>query len=1062
VKVTDFRTWRLAAEATIDLPAVPTEVPPRYTLARVEEVAAAFGDTAAVQTTAGSLRYADLLRQAKAITGWLRSRGIGPEDRVVLLADKALSVYPALLGVLGARAAFVPLDPEAPPERSRALMRRVTASALVTTAELATQVEDLVDHLLLVDEPLAFQRARVAVVETLPAADPSWDGDPANLAYVIFTSGSSGTPKGVEVERRSLDTFAEAISALAGCGPGSRVTQSARLCFDASLQQILAALVTGATLVPVPDEVRVDGPAMAAWLRDEAITHWDSVPSLWAPVVSSVAAEPDRPGLPHLHTVILAGEAPRAADINRWLDAVPQARLFNAYGPTEATVDATAFEITGPVNTGPVSIGSPLPGVGAHIIDAGGQVCEFYIEGEIHLEGMCLARGYLDDPDATAAAFPTIDLGKGRPRRMYRTGDLCYRLPDGNLVCTGRRDNQVKVNGVRIEPAEIEAALIDAPGVREAAVTAYTPHNKIQVRLAAAIAGVDDIDVVSIRAHIARILPAAMLPTLLLPVSALPRTPSGKVDLRKVRQLAEQVRQAAGSAVVDDCVFGEVRSACQKVLGVDVGAEDDLLALGLDSISGIRLRAELATRGLTVQVRHIFTHSTVGALSTVVTRALAPATAGASRLPADGVDVPLLPAQRSLLAAVLTDPTQRSTGLVQEVHVFGTVLDSTVTARAFEELVHRYDAFRTSILLDLGSQPRQRIADAGDVRLAPRLVKVPGTALARVTEEIADEELAGGFDIGVAPLLKLAVVTSERDSSLVWTMHHLVTDGWSWELVCRDFTAIYTSLLDGRPPGPPPPGPSLAALATAAAGVPPEKEMRHLLDDLSGTIGAQLTAAVTESHGRAVRKETISLELSVEETTSVYQEAKRAAVTASAVFLHAVGAALARMTGEADISLGLVSAGRHLSVPAVDRVVAPLARITPASWRAGSSTVSTAHEQLQRAVAIEAWDVDAALAQAGVPIGVRAPRVTFLFQNYTSGLAADAQAARLGLDHQRSYSRETAHSDLAAVVHTAHPDDRSALAIRLEYWPTRVDGGVARRLLREIHRELRRVVTVSG
>ena len=1026
--VTDFRSWQLTENAGA-APA-PTPVDGLYLPARVAALAGEHPDAVAVETPAGRLTYGQLSERARAVTGWLRPQGGGSGVRAAVLADKVPLVYPALLGILGAGAAFVPLDPGAPFDRNRALVERAKASVLVAGAEWAAELGDLVDRVLLVDDPLPFQRGRVMEVAALPPIETSWHGGKDDLAYVIFTSGSSGIPKGVEVERRSLDAFAAAISALVGAGPGDRVTQSARLSFDASLQQILSAFATGATLVPVPDEVRGDAEAMISWLRRQRITHWDSVPSLWAPVVGSLRGGTG--GLPDLRVVILAGEAPRAADLADWLAAVPQCRLWNVYGPTEATVDATAYEVTAQIGDEPVPIGRPLPGVGAHVLDALGRPCEPYVEGEIHLEGDCLARGYLDDVSATAAAFVQLSLDGGPPRRLYRTGDLGYRMSDGVLVCTGRRDRQLKINGVRIEPAEVETALLRAPEVREAAVTVSTAG-----RLVAVVAGSPALDVERLRESIARQLPAAMIPSAVVAAPALPRSASGKVALRALRDLVDlPATPRSGPATTE--LQRVIQEACRVVLRRDVGLHDDLFAAGLDSISGLRLRAELAGRGVRLPATDIFARPSVAALSEAAGSLGGPETAVPTAPEAGPVTVPLLPSQRSVLASVLAGTAGRLTGLVQEAHHYTDRMNPDRLAAAAAELLRRHDALRCAIVTDYGGA-EQHVAAAGSVTLTPRHHETTADGHAALCQQIADDDLRKGFEIAVAPLLRLSAVHSPAGTTLIWTMHHLVTDGWSWELVNRDFTAGY----QGLPPGPP--GPSLVRLARRPVRRPEPAELRPLLDDLTGTVAAELPRGGGDRsrHGRSGGKQTRLGPLPPISGTET---------RTSGVVLWALGAALSRLTAQPDIALGLVTSGRFAGPPGIERSVAALARVTPVSWRSGSSTKAGCQEQIERALAFEAYDLDTALAEAGVPIGVRTPRITLLVQNYASGLPYDDAAEALGLDPERSWSRETSPSDLAVVVHTA----ATGLAARLEFWPSRVDPGAVQRLLREFQRELHR------
>lgn len=270
-------------------------------------------------------------------------------------------------------------------------------------------------------------------------------------------------------------------------------------------------------------------------------------------------------------------------------------------------------------------------------------------------------------------------------------------------------------------------------------------------------------------------------------------------------------------------------------------------------------------------------------------------------------------------------------------------------------------------------------------------------------------------------------------------MHHLVTDGWSWELINRDFTALY------RVRTPVSSAPSLGRLARRRIRSPDPADVRALLDDLDSAVAADLPRG--GSHDGAAGKQTLHGP-SLPPLTSTR-------TTISGIVLDALGAALSRLTGQPDIALGLVTSGRFAGPPGVERSVAPLARTVPVGWHSGSSTTAGCLAQIQRALALEEYDLDTVLADAGVPIGVRAPRITLLIQNYASGLPDDASAAELGLDPSRSWSRETAPSDLAVVVHATE----TGFATRLEFWPARVDCGAAQRLLREFQRELRRKAT---
>jgi nonribosomal peptide synthetase protein VioF len=321
---------------------------------------------------------------------------------------------------------------------------------------------------------------------------------------------------------------------------------------------------------------------------------------------------------------------------------------------------------------------------------------------------------------------------------------------------------------------------------------------------------------------------------------------------------------------------------------------------------------------------------------------------------------------------------------------------------------------------------------------------------------VAEEELIAGLDIACAPLLKLCIVESASGTTLVWTMHHLITDGWSWELLNRDFAAAYLASADSVPLLPKAPGPSLANLATRPVAAPVLQDVQALRNDLFDTVAVDLGQPVPASTPCALAKHSCWLPLPPAETVELRTRARSAGVTVSAVFLHAVGTAIRRVTGQNAVSLGLVTSGRTVPVAGVEYAVAPLARTVPLSWRFSSSSVSSCHKQIQRATALDPYDIDAVLAAARIPIGARAPLTTLVFQNYASGLAQDRASQGMGLDLERSWSRETASSDLAIVVYERSAADGPSLAVRLEYWPHAVSNERAQRLLREIHRELRR------
>ena len=490
----------------------------------------------AVSSENQTLTYGALVAGAAVVRDWLISHNAASGDRIAVMSSRSPAVYAAMLGIWTAGCVFVPLDPISPLARNEWIVNRVHAKALI--APPATAVDCFERNL----PRLAFNEIHATAISALDSLpNPKED----SLAYIMFTSGSSGMPKGVAVSHRSLTTFAHAIAQINRCGADSRVAQSAKLSFDASLQQVLSAFMSGATLFPVPDDVRVRGDFYLNWLRREHITHWDSVPSLWNPVLDALQRGDEQ--LPDLECLVLAGEAPRYDNLNKWKRLLPSARLYNVYGPTEATVDVCAFEVTKDLESGPVPIGQPLSGAELYVVDESGELCEKEQEGELFIGGALVATGYVDDPDLTQLAFfdwtdPSIGT-----RRVFRTGDRALWNRDGDLVCLGRLDDQVKIDGVRVEPAEIEVVLGGLGGVVTAHVVDYRPGGSGPRRLAAMLVTRSTLTTRSVRSALLRLLPMSIVPSRIMFVDRIPTTPNGKVDVRAIRKVAEDASAASTS-----------------------------------------------------------------------------------------------------------------------------------------------------------------------------------------------------------------------------------------------------------------------------------------------------------------------------------------------------------------------------------------------------------------------------------------------------------------------------------------------------------------------------------
>ncbi|NEY36973.1 amino acid adenylation domain-containing protein, partial [Streptomyces sp. PRKS01-65] len=447
--------------------------------------------------------YRELRTRAGRLAGELLRRGAGPERTVALVLPRSLELVAAELATALAGAAFLPVDPDYPAER-RALM--------LTDAEPAV----------VLDDPAEVRRLLEPGAESAPVPSGPVAAGADHAAYVIYTSGSTGTPKGVTVTHRGIGGFAAAAAERYAVGPGDRVLQFSSPSFDASVLELFISVLAGATLVVPPD-----GP----WLGDELARVLDEFQishALIPPAALATLPDPGQGGgAPHLRTLIVGAEACPAALVDRW---APGRRMINSYGPTEATIVASW---TGPLSagSGTPAIGTPLPGTRAYVLDAAMREVPPGTDGELYIGGDGVARGYLGRPGLTAARFVADPFGQPGAR-LYRTGDRARRRADGELEFLGRADRQVKVRGFRIEPGEIEAALLRHPAVREAVVVAREDEPG-RARLVGYVTPADarrPPEPRQVRAALAASLPAHLVPSAVLVLDALPLTPQHKID----------------------------------------------------------------------------------------------------------------------------------------------------------------------------------------------------------------------------------------------------------------------------------------------------------------------------------------------------------------------------------------------------------------------------------------------------------------------------------------------------------------------------------------------------
>ena len=551
-----------------------------------------------------TLTYAELDAASSRLARLLISRGAGPERVVALVCERSADTIVAILAVAKTGAAYLPVDPAYPPERIAFMLADAAPACVLTAAEPARRLPPEAGPVITLDAP-----AIVAELAGLPAT-PVSDGDRiaplriAHPAYVIYTSGSTGTPKGVAVTSAGIADLVWSQIERLQMGPQSRVLQYSSFSFDGSAKDVLLSMSVGAALIVADEDQRLSAEALGRLLVQEKITHAGLPPGL-------LAAMPDG-WLPEGLTLVVAGEACPAEVVARWS---PGRRLFNGYGPTEATVSASlAGPLVADADGASPPIGVPHSGSRVYVLDDWLRPVPAGVTGEAYVAGRCLARGYLGRPVLTAERFVACPFG-GSGERMYRTGDLVRWTVRGELVFVGRADEQVKVRGFRVEPGEVEAVLAAHPDVRQAAVLVREDRPGDR-RLVAYVVG-EDVDG-GLRHWLAGRLPEYMVPSaVVVMANGFPLTVNGKLD-RDALPPPEtgDTRPRAARGPVEHMLCG----LFAEVLGAErVGVDDGFFDLGGDSLLAMKLVSRIrAVLGADTAVRALFQAPTPAELAAAI------------------------------------------------------------------------------------------------------------------------------------------------------------------------------------------------------------------------------------------------------------------------------------------------------------------------------------------------------------------------------------------------------------------------------------------------------------
>ncbi|MEV0691702.1 non-ribosomal peptide synthase/polyketide synthase [Streptomyces sp. NPDC050388] len=852
---------------------------PRSPVELFAEQARRTPDAPALRDGDTELTYRRLDDWSDAVASRLLADGLRAEGRVALLMDRCAELVVAQLAVLKAGGAYVPVDARAPEERRRTLVERAGATAELTAADV------------------------VAARTPVPGAPAAVPADADRLAYVMFTSGSTGEPKAVAVRHRDVAALAT-DSRFAG-GVCDRVLLHSPVAFDAATFEVWAPLLTGGCVVVAPPR-----PMDAALLRH--LVRDGGLSALWLTAGLFRLLAQDAPDcFAGLRQVWTGGDVVPAAAVRRVLSACPGLTVVDGYGPTETTTFATSFALTDATAVPhTVPIGHPLDDMRVHVLDGRLRPVPPGCAGELYLAGEGVARGYLGRPGDTAARFLADPAGPPGTR-MYRTGDLARRRPDGTVEFLGRADDQVKIRGFRVEPGEVEAALAAHPGVADVAVVAHEDRPGSR-RLVAYVVGPEDLT--AVRESARRSLPDYLVPSVFVALPALPLSGNGKVD-RAALPAPESVggdRRDAPTAPRTDAerrtadVFAEVLSVQQP------GVEDDFFQLGGDSILSIRLAARLSEAfGTDLSPRAVFTHPTPAALAALLTAEPSGDAAPTAIVPVPrDTPAPMSYAQQRLWFLEEFAPGSGEYVTALALRLRGGLEVPALTA-ALRALVERHEALRTTFDT-VDGHGVQIVHPAPDVPLPLHdLSGTAGTDRAARLEELLEAERARTFDLRRGPLLHAGLIRlSDDEHVLTLTLHHIVTDGWSTGVLTGDLAHFYRAELGAAAKQLPPLPVSYADYAHWQRGSGTDEHLAYWKEHLAGLETLDLPTDRPRPAVRTHDGATVRLALPRGVTRRLVQVGRDRQATLFATLVAAAQTYLARLTGGRDITVGTVTSGR--------------------------------------------------------------------------------------------------------------------------------------------------------
>ncbi|OQY56578.1 MAG: hypothetical protein B6247_03280 [Candidatus Parabeggiatoa sp. nov. 2] len=736
-----------------------------------------------------SLTYHELNFKANQLAHYLIEQRVQAETLVGICVERSLEMVIGLLGILKAGGAYVPLDPDYPAPRLQFMLEDSQIPILLTQTHLI--------------ERLPAPRALVVALDSEWATIAAYFAENRvrqktgheHLAYMIYTSGSTGKPKGVMIEHRAIAQHIHNSIQSYQIQPSDHILQFASLNFDASIEQIFSAWCGGARLVLLSTN-RLPTGELSILIEKESLTIVDLPPAYWQQLLTE---EAQTPSLASLKLLILGGEVLSSQLAYQTRQTLSnQTRVLNAYGPTEATITATLFEITEPsselitsATSANTPIGQPLLGTQIYILDAYHNLTPLGVPGELCIAGVGLARGYLNQPDLTAEKFIKIELF-GKQKRIYKTGDLARWREDGNLEYLGRLDHQVKLRGFRIELGEIEATLTQHEAVTEAVVVFIKDEGNPRLAAYLTLATPTDDIAQVLRTWLKARLPDYMIPAHVMVLEKLPLTPNGKIDRNALPapDLAATTKHSQAPRTDTEQRLVEVWQHVLKQ--TDIGIQDNFFERGGDSILSIQIVARARAVDLELSPRDIFQHQTIAELAQVVRT-------GTTLVAEQGLvtgQVPLIPIQRAFFAHQPAEPWHFNQAVLLAVPKH---LNDVALQKALAAILEHHDALRLRYHQVDGDWQQWQTMPSDELPFHQEdLSHLEGQAQTQALKERVDFWQAS-LNLETGPLVRLVFFQLGTQARLLWCIHHLAVDGVSWRILLEDLQTAYHQALADEP-----------------------------------------------------------------------------------------------------------------------------------------------------------------------------------------------------------------------------------------------------------------------